>query len=242
MTESETVTAETSDVSSAPEAVGTSAQAKREDIYETSSDGQYTYFLDGDGVPARVSVNDLQTAMLSGETDGTFGREEAARKAEDLFDQVFAEAARVKGRKKETVVEKLDNTWDATVYLLEDGVETGYMASFYFSPGGILISANYNRGAEAGPELFVTKEQAILLAQEALLAECRRIYGEEAVVYFEKAREISCRYQVIQHHFWSVEFNVPAENTGQYDNSELYAVVRIDSQTGECLAVWMPVE
>ena len=72
--------------------------------YETVTDEQYTYYLDENGIPVHIAPKDIITKDITTLKSDSFGKEEAVKKAEALFDQVFPDAVKVKGREKESVV------------------------------------------------------------------------------------------------------------------------------------------
>ena len=182
--------------------------------------------------------------MLPDTTLNSFGKEEAAQKGEALFDQVFAEAVRVEGREKKTLVYDFDGgSWLVDIRLLENGLDTGYCASLSFSAEGKLIISDFVRGEEESVEILISEEAALELAREALLTDCKKLYGDEVVLHFEEARNVGIEYRVFKgQHFWEIESVVPTENLGFTEKYNLYSLIRIDAQTGECLMIATPLK
>ena len=205
--------------------------------YETVTDEQYTYYLDENGIPVHIAPKDIITKDITTLKSDSFGKEEAVKKAEALFDQVFPDAVKVKGREKESVV-TAGQTWLVTIHLLENGYDTGYAACIDYSLDGQLIGSAFIPGEEERPEILITEEQSFQLAQEALLTYCRKNYGDNTMLHFEETRNISCVYRIARgNHFWRIEFGVPIENIGYRNDEVLFSIIKIDSQTGECLEI-----
>ena len=237
-------TVENEEVSTETEATMPPMFMDGESEYETVSDEQYTYYLDKESTPVYITAKDLMTMPVVTPKSDSFGEAEAARKAEELFDKTFPEAVKVEGREKEIVVRE-GQTWLVTIRLLEDGYDTGYCASLDFTAEGKLLASTFARGEEERPEILITKEQALQLAKEALIKDCRERYGEKVVLHFEQARDVTCEYRVVAKegkHYWQIESFIPTENMVYWGNYELYSLIMIDAQTGECLAIATPLK
>ena len=101
-----------------------------------------------------------------------------------------------------------------------------------------MIGSAFIPGEEERPEILITEEQSFQLAQEALLTYCRKNYGDNTMLHFEETRNISCVYRIARgNHFWRIEFGVPIENIGYRNDEVLFSIIKIDSQTGECLEI-----
>lgn len=211
--------------------------------YHILEDESYVYYLDQDNFPDYILAKDIQEMELPARTNAAFTKQDAARLGEKLFDQVFAQAVQGQGRKKEVVVDDFDGgAYQVTIRLLEGEWDTGYCASLSYSAKGQLVVSTFIPGKKQ-EAARITQELAIELAKEALIKDCQELYGKEAVIHWDKARDLNCRHRAFKgEQYWEVESYVPTEHMGPWEGYELYSLIRIDAISGQCMGIATPLK
>lgn len=207
--------------------------------YLMSLDDEYEYYLNEKGQPEFILLKDDYVESAPKEERDDFGKKEAQKIAEEWFSRVFYMEVQGENRELESVTADFDGgSYTTTVRLMENGVDTGYSASISVMPDGRMMASTFIAGDSEKKDVKITKEEAILLAREAVLKECRELYGDEVQILWEKAKKETAQYRVFKGlHFWEVEFLGPVSGFGPWEGFDFFYSARIEASTGKSFQI-----
>ena len=167
-------------------------------------DADNTYYVNAGGYIVRIDNAEGTSARYPDQEQSGFGRDQAVKEAEKLFDDVFEEAETELGHKKKIEVSDFSGVdYLVTIVLLRDGRESGYKASISYATDGRLISSLFIWETYADRSDEITEERARELALEYFYEH----YGEIRYV---------AGYQVLEVEVLKADYLV-WEGKGYYD-------------------------
>jgi len=205
------------------------------DLTPIGDDGQYIFWYNERGKLEMISPKNESDILFFDVMFDEYDKASVASDARKYFDYIFAEEESLLGTNKETVVSDFSGgDYTATINLLYHGRETGNTASLSFTSKGQLISAVFIHSELSIEQLEADLKVDNVYAEEYAKMEFADMIAEKTL--FKAPFEIDVkfsRYRVFRGvRFWEIHLDTQVES-----GYNIYGVVRIDADSGECLEV-----